>query len=182
MRKVYFIGDTHFDHAKLLNFPERGVRFKSVEEMNERIISNWNSVVEEGDKVFLCGDVALSTTPESLDGILGQLKGEKVLVMGNHDNAPSKIEVYNKHFTALVGAVEYKDAIVTHIPVHPSQLEYRWKYNIHGHTHHHCVMTTLPGTKITDVIDNKYLCCSCEQVWFRPVTYEELLSQRKVIL
>jgi len=35
------------------------------------------------------------------------------------------------------GVWPYKHgAVFSHVPIHPSELAYRWKYNIHGHIHH----------------------------------------------
>ena len=51
--------------------------------MNEKLISCWNSVVTEGDLVYVLGDFG-SNGHEAF--ILEQLKGKKFLVKGNHDN------------------------------------------------------------------------------------------------
>lgn len=78
----FFISDTHFGHANIIRFCDRP--FGSVEEMNETLIHNWNNVVGEDDTVYHLGDVALGKWAE-WDGILSQLNGYKVLVVGNHE-------------------------------------------------------------------------------------------------
>lgn len=89
MGNVWLIGDTHFFHKNIINYENRP--FKSVEEMNEALITNWNNKVSKDDKVFVLGDFALCTKNKMFD-IVSRLNGYKVLIMGNHDNyAP---EVY----------------------------------------------------------------------------------------
>jgi calcineurin-like phosphoesterase family protein len=72
----------HFGHANIVNFCQRPVR--DIEQMNEVIISNWNSVVGEGDTVYVLGDVALGKIGETLP-LVGLLNGTKHLIAGNHD-------------------------------------------------------------------------------------------------
>lgn len=78
----FFISDTHFGHKNIIQFCDRP--FATVEEMNEALINNWNNVVGEDDTVYHLGDVALGKWVE-WDGLLSQLNGYKVLVVGNHE-------------------------------------------------------------------------------------------------
>lgn len=48
---IYFIADTHFDHANIIRFCNRP--FTSVEEMNETLIVNWNRKVHGNDTVYI---------------------------------------------------------------------------------------------------------------------------------
>lgn len=172
MAKRFFLSDLHFDHIKLVEY--RG--FASVEEMNAGLIAGWRSVVTDSDKVFVLGDVALNTTPESLDRHLSALPGSKVLIMGNHDTDPAKIAVYQKHFASMIGCMEYKRAILTHIPVHPGQLV-RFAYNIHGHVHKNTIMR---DGDLLKVPDDRYINVSCEALNYVPRTFEELVADRGI--
>lgn len=78
----YFTSDTHFWHRNIIKYSNRP--FDSVEEMNEAIIDNWNSVVGPDDTVFHLGDVALGPWSEWA-GTLSRLNGYKILVVGNHE-------------------------------------------------------------------------------------------------
>lgn len=49
MGKIFFTSDLHFNHDREFVWGDRG--FKIVEEMNEAIVLNWNSVIDEDDTV-----------------------------------------------------------------------------------------------------------------------------------
>lgn len=170
MSKRFMISDLHFDHIKMVEY--RG--FNSVEDMNAALIAGWQSRVTFSDRVYVLGDVALNTTPESLDRHLSQLPGTKVLIMGNHDTAPAKIEAYQWHFSALVGCMEYKGCILSHIPVHPAQLS-RFRFNIHGHVHKNSIRL---NDDLSGELDMRYINVSCEVLNFVPKTFEELIANR----
>ena len=41
--RVFFTSDTHFNHTNIIRYCDRP--FKSTDEMNEKLIGNWNSAV-----------------------------------------------------------------------------------------------------------------------------------------
>ena len=43
----FYIGDLHFNHERAIDFDNRP--FKSVEEMNETFINNWNNQINKKD-------------------------------------------------------------------------------------------------------------------------------------
>jgi calcineurin-like phosphoesterase family protein len=72
---------SYFGHANVIKSCNRP--FSSVEEMNEGLIANWNSVVKNGDEVWHIGDFAWKEN--IIPGILKRLNGSIHLVRGNHD-------------------------------------------------------------------------------------------------
>lgn len=80
--KMWFTSDTHFYHTNIIRFCQRP--FKTVEEMNQSLINNWNSVVGKDDIVFHLGDFVFGNT-DKWDQILSQLNGRIYLILGNHD-------------------------------------------------------------------------------------------------
>lgn len=86
-KRVYFTSDTHFFHAKVIEHSNRP--FDSVEQMNETLIANWNSVVGKNDVVFHLGDFAFGGKKQ-WNTILERLNGKIYLVLGNHDMANFK--------------------------------------------------------------------------------------------
>lgn len=79
---TFFTSDTHFNHANIIKFCNRP--FKDVEQMNDVMIANWNSVIGKDDKVFHLGDFCLGGAAEWTK-ILDRLNGKIYLIMGNHD-------------------------------------------------------------------------------------------------
>lgn len=149
MSKKWFISDTHFNHANIINWigieglapGERYRPFKTVQEMNDEMRRMWNLRVAPEDKVYHLGDVAFAITKgKSLD-LLEGLNGTKELILGNHDMLdPDKHEKnYFRHFDKVHGSKEIvvgnAVGIMTHIPIHPQQLDLRYAFNIHGHLH-----------------------------------------------
>lgn len=79
---VFFTSDTHFNHANIISYCQRP--FRSVDEMNETIIRNWNNTVSNDDVVFHLGDFCLGGSVE-WSKLLDRLNGRIYLILGNHD-------------------------------------------------------------------------------------------------
>ena len=153
--QIYVFSDPHFGHINMSL--KRG--FESVEEHDECIVNNWNSVVTKRDTVYLLGDI---TMEKSNYEILDRLNGHIKVVLGNHDkgkHVPKLLEFVN-----TVSATErVKECLLTHIPIHPCEIE-RFKLNIHGHTHEN------------SILDNRYSNVSAEVINYTPVLLNTLIK------
>ncbi len=92
-RNIWFISDTHFNHAKIMVYCHRN--FKDVTHMNESLIKNWNDLVKPGDLVYHLGDFSFQT-----DKFIHRLNGDIVLISGNHDK-----KKYNHLFHSVVDSM-----------------------------------------------------------------------------
>lgn len=158
-KNIWVISDTHFNHANILNFEDKvgkKVRdqFSSVEEMNEIMIQNWNSVVKPGDKVYHLGDVVFGYDKEDwLAKNMNRMKGSKRLIFGNHDEPTHFVGKGHFQKTSLWRVFKDFNILLTHVPVDVSVV-YEGRggskepmLNVHGHIHqnssptkfHHCV-------------------------------------------
>ncbi|ANL28604.1 metallophosphoesterase domain-containing protein [Rhizobium phaseoli] len=83
--KKFYVSDTHLGHERLLSMQPRP--FSSIEEHDEHIIKQWNSVVGDDDIVYHLGDFAFSLkqNADRVRELFGRLNGRKVLIIGNHD-------------------------------------------------------------------------------------------------
>lgn len=94
---VFFTSDTHFCHGKILEFCNRP--FSSVDEMDKKLIENWNSVVGKNDIVFHLGDFCFGG-PLKWTNVLDKLNGHIYLILGNHDMKNLKDNV-RQYFTEI---------------------------------------------------------------------------------
>lgn len=81
---IWFTSDTHFGHANIIRYCNRP--FASVNEMNERMVYEWNLRVQPDDTVHHVGDFAFGRDgEETTRRILPRLNGKIHLTRGNHD-------------------------------------------------------------------------------------------------
>lgn len=180
MANLFFISDTHFHHKNILTFKnddDSHVRdFKSVEEMDEILVQNWNSVVRPQDKVYHLGDFSLGKNPS----IAGRLNGHKRLVRGNHDL--HRLRDYAVHFEEIYGIRHLKGCVLSHVPIHPQSLE-RWGLNIHGHLHRNRVTNGYLDANGKPIVDDRYFNVSVECINYTPISVEEVrkLTGRNIL-
>jgi calcineurin-like phosphoesterase family protein len=168
MSTVRFIADLHFGHENMAR--HRG--FASAAEQDEYIVAQWNKTVHKRDITYILGDV---TMEKANYDILDRLNGMKRVVLGNHDKQEDTAKLMS-HVNSVAGMVQYKGIFLTHCPIHPMELDYRVRYNIHGHIHSKLVERDfkLFGITMFTRVDRRYICVSCEQVNYTPKTLKEL--------
>lgn len=86
---MFVTSDLHLGHKNILKFNSETRPYDSVEEMNEALVNNWNSVVGPDDTVFNLGDVAFMGY-KKLAPYLDRLNGRHILIYGNHDQVIKK--------------------------------------------------------------------------------------------
>jgi len=133
---IFFTADLHLGHANIIKHCDRP--FSTVEEMDEHLISAWNSRVRQNDSVYILGDLIFrsSASPESY---LGQLRGKKYLILGNHDKDWVKKADMTKHFVSMERFAEISDGqhkiTLCHYPLMSWNHIAKGSYMIHGHIH-----------------------------------------------
>jgi calcineurin-like phosphoesterase family protein len=135
--------------------------FSSAEEMNELIVKNWNNTVSKRDCVYLLGDITMEKKQYE---ILSRLQGVINVVLGNHDERQHVREML-KYVNSVSGMIDYKDKVIlTHCPIHPSQLEFRYSHNIHGHVHENSIN------------DLRYINVCAEMINYTPIEFSKLIT------
>ena len=129
----FYISDTHFDHFNIMHYDNR--RFNTVEEMNAKMIENWNKVVTKDDEVFILGDFCWDKEPRWIE-LLEQLNGQKTLIQGNHDITPQKSR------RLFADVKEYKviddngrKVVLSHYPIPCFRNHFYGWYHLYGHVH-----------------------------------------------
>lgn len=140
IQNVFFTSDHHFYHKKLME--NTRPLFKTVEEMNEQLIVNWNKKITCLDVVFVLGDlfwVTSGVTKENMQKIISALHYKELhFIMGNHDDkkwikhlAPFFKTISDLQFIKVDG----QKIMVSHYPMRSWRADEHDSYNLHGHTH-----------------------------------------------
>lgn len=182
-KKIWFTSDTHFCHNKPFLYEPRG--FKSIEEHDETIVRNWNSIVKPEDEVYHLGDVMLIDNEKGIK-YLKSLNGRIHLILGNHCT-DTRIELYKQ--CPNIVSIDYAKEIkigknyfwLCHYPTITANYDdnkpwARHLINIYGHTHQ---TEKFYRTKETSEI-NPYMYCVCLDAHNnRPVSIDEILLDIK---
>ena len=97
---LFFTSDTHFFHKNIIQFCQRP--FNDINDMQEKLISNWNNTVPKDGIVFFLGDFAFGNSTEWIK-IIKQLNGYIYFILGNHDlqNCNNLKHLENENSTCL---------------------------------------------------------------------------------
>lgn len=135
----FYISDTHFGHENIVKYDSaNGARcFSSIQEHDELLIKNWNSVVTNQDEVYILGDFSWLYARET-EEIIKKLNGSKFLVKGNHDRF-AKDGACKKLFQ---GIYDYKmiqdgdkNVVLSHYPIMFWNGQHRKSVHLFGHVH-----------------------------------------------
>ena len=137
MTRTFYIADTHFGHSNIIKYSNRP--FESAQEMDETIAANWNAKVTDEDTVYLLGDVAMGGFQLATIRLIQSLKGQKILISGNHDKVFLKEKTFRDSFTSIHDILSITDnhsrVVLCHFPLAEWEGYYRGAYHIFGHIH-----------------------------------------------
>ena len=146
----FFIADLHFGAQTIIRYENRP--FSDAEEMERRLIENWNNAVGADDAVYVLGDFSAYADPERDREILSQLAGTKILIMGNH----SWPILYREFF------------LLSHEPLYINQnMPYA---NFYGHVHNNASYRDVSPQSV---------CLSVERTDYRPLEFFEIRNRMK---
>ena len=148
--KIFFTSDTHFGHGNIIEFCGRP--FKNAEEMDYKLIENWNKKVPHDGTVYHLGDFAWGGY-EFWKKIRNQLNGNIILIKGNHDEknmTPSaEQELFDYVTFQMKLEIEGRKVYLNHNPFLCYGGTYRdpksLVYQLFGHVH------SGPGAKGLDI-------------------------------
>jgi len=170
----FFISDTHFGHNNIIKYCNRP--FKTLDEMNETLVRNWNERVKPEDTVFVVGDFCFKNSPAQIHRGEGhihhasyyenQLNGKKIFIKGSHDNNNSCKTCVLRVLIRLGG----KNINIAH---DPKDAIAECDFNIVGHVHNNWKFK-----KVLRIGKTIYMINVGVDMWdFRPITIEEILRE-----
>lgn len=131
-----YISDLHFGHRAVIDFEPRP--FFDVDEMDNALIYLWNSRVTKNDQIYVLGDFAFHNE-KPYSWYLKQLRGQKHLVIGNHDRKMLKDDEAMSYFVSVDYYLEVTDCqkriILSHYPICDWNNQHHGSYHIYGHIH-----------------------------------------------
>lgn len=165
MTEYFFTADLHLSHANIIKYTNRP--FKSIGEMNYRLIQNWNNRVSEDDVVFHIGDFCYkSSGTQSPKDFAKQLKGTIIFLRGNHDNNNS-LKTCIEDIRINLGG---KNILLVH---NPNETTWGFDLCLVGHLHNRWLCKTMTFEKYRWDVFN----VGVDVNQFRPVTINEILEK-----
>ena len=138
---LWFTSDTHWGHHNIIRYCNRP--FESADEMDQKLIENWNELIGENDIVFHLGDFAFKGS-NSIKHYRDQLNGRISLLRGNHD--AKQFGQLTPHFDGVYDYleidVEDKDAnqgwqriTLCHYSLRVWNRSHHDSWSLYGHSH-----------------------------------------------
>lgn len=161
---IFVTADLHLGHTNIIK--HCGRYFNNVNEMDETIINNWNSVIKQKDLVYIVGDFAWKTP----DRYISKLNGKKILIRGNHDYKFKKYYyLFQEVHDILIRNINEQKVVFCHYKLTTWPGSNRGAYHLHGHSH---------GMLYED--PNIPCCDIGVDVWnFIPVSWETIVLKLK---
>jgi len=150
---TFFTADEHFAHKNILRHIEaRSILFKNIDDHDNQLINNYNSVVTNEDCVYFLGDfLPFRKEMDHIERYISKLNGkEKHLVLGNHDIAKPFTYV-DAGFTGVHTSFVIKHNNVTIVLNHDPSIQCTLKNEILFCGHIHTLFRVIKEKKIVNV-------------------------------
>lgn len=177
MKNIWFTSDTHFDHANIIRYCNRP--FSNVDEMNETIIKNWNSLVKPDDDIYHLGDFSMSKDWSKWFYFLSRLNGNIYLIRGNHDNK-KVLDILETKTTNLVWVKDYFEfsianpfdknkivIIMMHYAMRVWNRSHHGSFHLYGHSHGGLTEDSIARSMDIGVDTNNFKPYSLEEIYKR---------------
>ena len=127
----FFISDEHFGHRQIIEYCNRP--FDTVEEMDETIITNFNSTVGKNDMTIHAGDFTLwKNVPGIYKKYIDRLNGYHVFLKGSHDYWLNNNKQTNQIWEKVIAG---KYVVVCHYAMRVWARSHYNSFQLYGHSH-----------------------------------------------
>ena len=179
---IYYISDTHFRDQSIFDKCKRP--FKSLQEMEETIVQNWNTKINDDDVVYVLGDLVKDDDASAIQ-IFNKLKGHKHLIVGNHDNQLLEV-IKNSSLFETIGFIDLildknRKVCVCHYPLMDWMEFNRQGVLVYGHIHNKTAMNGNAYKLMKEFYETlPAYNCGVDVCNFEPKTLEELIHLKEV--
>lgn len=176
--RTYITSDLHFGHRNIIKYENRP--FNDIQEMDNWIIKNWNKTVEEDDLVYILGDFSWYKG-EKTNEILNKLKGDKILIVGNHDEIFLKDKKFDRNlFQEICNYKEIKIKTTKIVMCHYPIIDWNGKNNGSFHLYGHVHSMINEDTKYMKMLEEKYNCLNISiDIHKKLLDLEDIVCYRK---
>lgn len=136
---IFVTSDCHFGHKRILEYESKTRQFSSIEEMDEKLIDNWNGLVKPTDEIYILGDLSFHKLNKTVE-ILNRLNGKKCCISGNHDSHLIKHQEFidcfeGRLFDLLDHKINGTYYVMCHYPMLSWNRSHYGAINLFGHLH-----------------------------------------------
>lgn len=168
---VFHTSDLHFGHQNMVARFNRQ-DYKSVEEMNEDLVRQWNKTVSPQDTVYVHGDIMICNPKKAIPYMM-RLNGKIKLIPGNHDHHNELRAARTCGWEILPELVHEtfngRLFVMSHYPLASWKNQHHGAIMLFGHTHG---SFTQPGMTMDVGLDSIYNLIGER----RPVSQAEILE------
>ncbi len=167
----WFTADTHFSHANIIKYCHRP--FITIQDHDETLIHNWNSLIKNDDVVYHLGDFCFGRSDSDFYVHFRRLRGKIILVKGNHDKLAfeNRDAFYSWADSYKEIAIGEQKITLCHYPLLIWRCKHYGAIMLHGHCHY-SLFTSQKGAKgIGKILD-----VGVDGNDFKPYSYEEILK------
>jgi len=136
--KTYITSDLHIGHANIIKFCPKTRPYRNVQEMDNSMRNDWNTLIQPEDLVYILGDVAFNNGARAAQYVQS-LNGRKILIEGNHDYKNLRDTAFRACFEQVhkYHELRYNGEIIVmfHYPIAEWNRCHHGSIHFHGHCH-----------------------------------------------
>jgi calcineurin-like phosphoesterase family protein len=133
---IYFTADTHFGHNKILEWQSGTRPFKTIEEHDDTLIDNINSIVKPKDTLYHLGDFAWKAS--RVAHYRHRIKCRNIiLIKGNHEAKGYKKlnEIFSGVYDLKKIKVNGQEIVLCHYAMRVWNKSHYGVWHLYGHSH-----------------------------------------------
>lgn len=141
--------------------------------MNNKLIENWNAVVQPEDIIYHLGDFSFGREDYLFDSVINRLNGYIIFIEGNHDKLArrNKHRFYNYHYGYHEATINGQHIVMSHYPMVVWNGKHRNSIMLHGHTHYN-----LPVSRKNNFELGKILDVGVDGNDYKPYSFDEIMK------